>query len=411
MDWQKLMELAERFGDSFHLFDSDLLGQNYHGFLQSFRRVYPRTNFAYSYKTNYLPTVCNLVNEWGGYAEVVSSMEYDLARQVGVEPKNIIFNGPYKQKDRVISALLDGAVINLDSLYELEAVSDASTSEDPAELRVALRCNLPLPGESPSRFGFDVNGDSIQEAIHRLRRMGRCRIVGVHCHVLTKHRSPDDYRDIAEAMLEFAAKNLTREELDFVDLGGGFFSNMNDKLRATFPHPIPTHKDYAESIAGVFRARFGETSGPELILEPGISITADVMRFVARVADVKRIRSERYALVAGSVYDIKPTKAARRLPMQVVRSPEAAGIPLDGPTHIVGYTCMEDDVLLPGYEGPIDPGDFVIFDHVGAYTIVLKPPFIMPAPPILNVDRESNLRSVERRGEEMGDVFRTYRFD
>jgi hypothetical protein len=52
---------------------------------------------------------------------------------------------------------------------------------------------------------------------------------------------------------------------------------------------------------------------------------------------------------------------------------------------IVGSSCMESDCLYRGYQGELKPGDYVVFDNVGAYTNVLRPPFINPAPPILSI--------------------------
>ena len=50
--------------------------------------------------------------------------------------------------------------------------------------------------------------------------------------------------------------------------------------------------------------------------------------------------------------------------------------------------------------------NYVIFNNVGAYTIVLKPPFIKPSPPIVTFKgRKCNLI---RREEKFEDIFLTY---
>jgi diaminopimelate decarboxylase len=131
------------------------------------------------------------------------------------------------------------------------------------------------------------------------------------------------------------------------------------------------------------------------------------MTFVARVVAIKTVRGHRFALVAGSVHNVKPTGHGKDMPMAVVRRDGAIGPA--GPTDVVGYTCMEHDVLTSGVVSGIDVGDFVVYRNVGAYTIVMQPPFIQPAPPILSLDAPNGAVGVFRRRETMDDVFATYR--
>ena len=56
------------------------------------------------------------------------------------------------------------------------------------------------------------------------------------------------------------------------------------------------------------------------------------------------------------------------------------------------------------------PNDYVVFENVGAYTLVLKPPFIRPCPAVLAWDPESKAFEVIKRQEELSDVFTTYVF-
>ena len=96
LNYKILNTLCRKYGDSFYLLDYDRFAKNYDEFLKAFTKFYPKTILAYSYKTNYTPKLCKIINEKGGFAEVVSEMEYDLAIKIGVNPQNIIVNGPYK---------------------------------------------------------------------------------------------------------------------------------------------------------------------------------------------------------------------------------------------------------------------------------------------------------------------------
>jgi len=51
---------------------------------RAFTTRYPKVQFAWSYKTNYLDAVCRIYHQMGSWAEVVSGFEYDKALHNGV---------------------------------------------------------------------------------------------------------------------------------------------------------------------------------------------------------------------------------------------------------------------------------------------------------------------------------------
>lgn len=75
---------------SFYLLDSEQFQKNFIELRDTFRSIYPNFNIAYSYKTNYTPKFCKLVDKMGGYAEVVSEMEMEIALRCGVKHNRII---------------------------------------------------------------------------------------------------------------------------------------------------------------------------------------------------------------------------------------------------------------------------------------------------------------------------------
>ena len=136
-------------------------------------------------------------------------------------------------------------------------------------------------------------------------------------------------------------------------------------------------------------------------------MVADTFQFVSKVIDVKSNFGYSTALLTGSVYNVRPTKSSRNLPVSLIRG-RGARRHVRGPLDFVGYTCMEDDILHRGFQGTVSVGDFVVFDNVGAYTFVLKPPFILPSPPVLAAVNEGSEIVQVRRQETFDDVFATY---
>jgi diaminopimelate decarboxylase len=405
-----LLSAYSEHGGGLFILDIERFTSNYRRFLDAFRRLYERCNIAYSYKTNYTPRLCEVVNALGGYAEVVSGMEYELALRVGVLPTRIIFNGPYKAEAEVERALIAGATVNLDSLDEARMVAAIARRVPERSLSVGIRCNFDLGTARPSRFGVDVDGGGVDATLALLEPLHNCHVNGFHCHFSTERRTVESFARRARGLIELSSRYVGRLQPRFLNVGGGFFSNVPAALRAQLAVDAPTYEQYAQAVASGFAAQFAGNSAPELILEPGVALTADVMRFVAVVVAIKRVRSRQLAVVSGSVHNIKPTLHGFNLPMRVLSHHDEASDRVTGPIDVVGYTCMEHDCLYTDFPGSLATGDYVVFDNVGAYTIVMKPPFIHPSAPIIGYDSTTKAVDVLRRAETFNDVFATYRF-
>jgi len=148
---------------------------------------------------------------------------------------------------------------------------------------------------------------------------------------------------------------------------------------------------------------------PELILEPGVAITANIAYFFTKVLDVRKFGDHQFVLVSGSIHNIKPTLNKFNLPCEVIHAPYN-GASLSGTMSIVGYTCMEHDLLFQDFQGTVTVGDYVRFENVGAYTNVMKQPFIRPSPPMLGKRDNTDGFELLKRQETLDDIFASYRF-
>ena len=409
LTWILLDELARQYGDGFYLLDLPLFEENYRSFLGEFRRIYPKSSIAYSYKTNYVPALCRHLNDLGGYAEVVSGMEYQLALRVGVAPTRIIFNGPYKTRDEIQCALLAGSLVNIESFREIDIVQAAAERFPGREFCVGVRCNFPINDGEPSRFGFDTASEDIDAAFAWLRKIPNLRVTGLHCHFSTPDKTRESYALRIRKLMALAERLLGPDGPQMLNIGGGYFSHMPDELQRQFNFRPTEWKDYAEAIGEPLAQAYPGGNGPELILEPGTALVANVMSFVSRVVELKTIGGKTIAHVAGSIHNIKPTSHQKEIPVRVFKAAENTGEESsNGPVDVMGYTCMEHDCLCRDFKTQVVPGDFLVFDNVGAYTIVMKPPFIRPSPAMVAMKPDESGFALVKRRETTSDVFASY---
>lgn len=121
MSEQEIKLLIAEYGSPLYVFkDADFI-ENYKHLCKSMWRYYPHYIPAYSYKTNYTPYICQIVKSLGGYAEVVSDMELQVAHRIGYESSRIVYNGPCKGP-LMGSHVLNGGISNIDNKAEAERI-------------------------------------------------------------------------------------------------------------------------------------------------------------------------------------------------------------------------------------------------------------------------------------------------
>lgn len=140
---------------------------------------------------------------------------------------------------------------------------------------------------------------------------------------------------------------------------------------------------------------------PLLLIEPGSAVVGDCMKFVGTVKTIKNVRGKYIASILGSQKNISMTGV--NPPIEVFHMHEGKAYKdLD----MVGFTCIEGDILYKNYNGKLAVGDAVVISNCGSYSLVMKPPFILPNFPVLDIcDREP---TVIKRGETFEDIFGTF---
>lgn len=394
---ERLEKLKKEFGEAFYILDSEQFKENFLELRDSFSSIYPKFNIAYSYKTNYTPKLCHIVNQLGGYAEVVSEMEMELACKVGVKTENIIWNGPIKNPNVVEKYLLDSGVVNIDSLEEVETLKEIVKRYPNNVFRLGIRCNYDVNDGVISRFGFDVNGRDFKEVLSFVVTTENVEFVNLQCHFAK--RQLEYWPARAKGMIELV--NEIKVVPERIDLGGALFGKMPDSLKEQLSVVVPNYSDYAKATASIFYERFGK-NGPELIIEPGTALVGDCMKFVGTVKTIKNIRGRNFASILGSQKNISMTGV--NPPLEVV--PSGAIQKEYNSIDLVGFTCIEGDILYRDYCGKLAVGDFVVVGNCGSYSLVMKPPFILPNFPVLDICEETV--EIIKRAETFEDIFRSF---
>ncbi|CEQ23933.1 diaminopimelate decarboxylase LysA [[Clostridium] sordellii] len=344
---------------------------------------------GYSYKTNSLPWIINFLKNNNVYAEVVSDFEYRLAKKIGYEEKNIIFNGPNKGKTVFINSLKNGSIVNIDSSREINWLMEEKFDK---QINVGIRVNFNLEKECPEetamgieggRFGFSLENGSLERAIKKINDIENVKVVGIHLHNSTRTRSLNIYKTLAKKACEIS--KLFDYELNYIDIGGGFFGGLETK---------PSYDEYMKTIATQLSKRF-KTDKTTLIVEPGAALIASPVSFLCEVVDVKDTYAKRIVTINGSRTNIDPLMKKTNYFFDVESKYKKKNIQEQ---IICGYTCMENDRLMKIEEKEeLSIGDKIIFNKVGSYTMCLSPLFIEYFPEVYLKDSKGEYKCIREK--------------
>lgn len=336
---------------------------------------------GYSVKTNSLPWLLNYLKNRGFYAEIVSDTEYDLARRLGFADKHMIYNGPIKDRKVFESILFSGGYVNLDSTYELDWMNELSRMHPERFFHVGVRVNCDigaicpdekLPSESGGRFGYCYENGALKSAIGRLNALPNVAVRGLHLHSSTQSRTVQVYGALAGMAVKIAKEyNLS---LDYIDMGGGYFGGRDDK---------PDYRDYFKEICAVLSSYFSKEK-TTLIAEPGVSLISRATTFETEVLDVKDIRSRKFIVTNGSRVNLNPLVTRHEYPHHIIYGSDTSVRNIEDSQWVCGSTCMEYDRLFEiKSDTALLPGDKIIYDTAGGYTMCLSPLFIHYFPAVI----------------------------
>lgn len=401
IDKKVVESLRSNYGDAFYLLDSDQFISNFKELKETFSHIYPHFNIAYSYKTNYTPKFCRIVKDLGGYAEVVSEMELEIAKRVGCDAYKIIWNGPIKNFEIMENFLCAGGTVNIDSIEEMAYVKRIASNHLDKMIHIGIRCNYDVYDGVVSRFGFDIDSDDFVKALSFIQNTSNITLINFQCHFAK--RQVEYWPARAQGMVDLIDRLGIIPER--IDIGGGLFGKMEDTLKVQFKAHIPTYQEYALAAAQVFADYFNNKNfKPELLIEPGSALVGDCMKFLATVKTIKDVRGKKFATVLGSQKNISMSGVNPPIEIIAMGQEQKEYKDLD----IVGFTCIEGDVLYHNYTGKLAHEDAIIISNCGSYSLVMKPPFILPNFPVLDIC--GNQVEVIKRGETFSDLFRTFSF-
>ncbi len=403
IDGVSINELTEKFGSPLFVFSETELRQRYRNLYNAFSTRYPNVTFGWSYKTNYLPAICSVLHQEGAIAEVVSEMEYDKARTLGIPGEDIIYNGPHKSLSALEKAVEAGSMVNIDhfdELFDMEKVSDKLGKQ----IKVGMRLNMDT-GIHPqwSRFGLNLESGQALDVVKRMASTGKLILNGLHCHIGTYILEPNAYAIEIEKMIKFTyeVEEKFGYKIEYLDIGGGFPSKS--KLKGTYQSPellIPSIDEYAEKITTALYHNLKPGDFPKLYLETGRGIIDEAGYLITSIVSSKRLPDSRKAYIADGGINLLYTAFWYKYNIEIDRDVQGT----NEPSIVYGPMCMNIDVIEEGtLLPPLEKGTKLILSPVGAYNVTQWMQFIEYRPNVVLISEDRQIDLI-REAEDLSDI-------
>ena len=400
--------LVEEFGSPLFVVNESRLRDDFRRFRDAFTMPGIDATVAYSIKTNYLPAVCATLKQEGAAAEVVSEMEYDLARALGYEGSEIIFNGPHKARRTLERAVGEGAVVNIDGFDELRRVSQIAATMG-VKARVGLRMSFKYRGGGWTKFGFDYDSGDLHRALEQVADNDYLDLELLHNHCGTFVLNHDLYTQAIKRLID-GARHACSLGLSprGVDVGGGFPSENAIKPEYDLPGGSRRKGDfwrpYADEIcSSILDARELFGGRPRLILEPGRAVVDSSTQLLTTVVAKKNSVKDAMSVIVDAGVNLLPTTIYYDHPLTRVSA--GGESPSRGrPYDVYGPLCMQSDILRRNVAATqIEVGDLLLVSHVGAYCHSQSMQFIETRPATVMLTDHGPVEI--RRRETWQDIF------
>jgi diaminopimelate decarboxylase len=408
IDGVSVDELVTNFGSPLFVYSEKTLRKKFSRFKNAFATRYPNIIIGWSYKTNYLKAICAIFHQEGAWAELVSKMEYEKAKNLGISGEKIILNGPHKPFDTLLEAVKNGVTINIDHFDEVEDLEKIAFLLN-RTINVGIRLNLDA-GISPcwSRFGFNLESGQAMEAVERIVLSGKLRLNGLHSHIGTFIMDEQAYAQQVEKMLDFGyeIEDSFGWSMDYIDIGGGFASNS--KLKGIYHAAevvIPSIDDYAESICNALWKNLRPGHQPKLILESGRWLVDEAGSLITSVCGTKTLPNGTRGYVIDAGVNLLFTSFWYRF--NIALAQDVPGVWEN--SLLYGPLCMNIDVVDEGISlPPLSRGDRLVISTVGAYNNTQWLQFIEYRPNIVLISEEGEVELI-REAEDITDIERKER--
>ncbi|HUX99900.1 MAG TPA: hypothetical protein VMV49_10120 [Candidatus Deferrimicrobium sp.] len=367
IDGTPASEIIKKNGTPLYIFLEQRIRENCQKIL-ALSKKYFKSYIYYSYKANYLDTICKIIAEEGLGAEVATEYEYLLAIQNQINPKSIILSAPYKSHTFLQRVLADN--IGLIFITQPDEIAEiAQFAQKNQQIGIRLRSLRPN-----KQIGIEIKDETIQQIIVNLANTKNLSLTTLQLHSgtqLDNQNFKDGINHLFNVANQFEQQGITISQLDF---GGGF------PEASLFP------EDELENLFLLLSENLHDRGWQKVtcIFEPGRYIIGDAGLLLAQIIRVFKVGKTPWIMLNTGNHHC-PKFSGSNFRYELI---DCISEPHNTPTSIAGCLPTDMDVLAKHYPflKNIRKDDYIAIFNAGAYTISWSTRFSYPFPPMVLIN-------------------------
>lgn len=351
---EQVEDLVDRYGSPLYVYDEKTLRTCCREMKNLVR--YPHFRPNYSVKANTNIELLKIIHSEGFCVDAMSPGEILLELAAGFTAKEILFISNNVSVEEFEFAMERNITVSVDSLSQLETFGKRFPGK-----KVAIRLN---PGVGAghnkkvitggkSKFGIEL---SELDTIKKTAEEYDLHIIGINQHIGSFFLEGTAYLQAGRALLD-AAREF--EELEFIDLGGGFGVPYRNESRLDLTAMTEGLNRLLEEFAAEY-----PNKELEFKIEPGRYVVAECGLLIGRVNSVKVNYGEKYiGTDLGFNVLMRPVLYDSYHEITVYNDSRE-----EEKVTIVGNICETGDIIAKDRLLPsMSEGDFIGVETAGAY--------------------------------------------
>ena len=342
----------------FYIYSENQIVFNYLNFVKTFKKTNPLICFAA--KSNSNTNILRVLGKLGAGADVVSGGELLKALKAGIKAKKIVFSGVGKTEEELKIAISKKILlINCESESEAKLVNTlAKKMKKKVSIGFRLNPNVDAKthknistGKADNKFGLSIK--NFKFFIKKIDKFKNIKLEALSVHIGSQILNDGPFKKTLKVMHKLI-KEL-RLNLKYVDLGGGFGINYNDKEK---PINLNIYAKLVNNFARKIKCK--------IIFEPGRSIIGNTGLLVSKVQFIKKGQNKTFIILDAGMNDfMRPAlynAFHKIIPITKNSSKMKNAVEFVGP--ICESTCKFG--VYRKYQ-KLSENDFIAITNVGAY--------------------------------------------
>jgi diaminopimelate decarboxylase len=352
----KLISIAEEFGTPVYVYHAEKISEQYSKLVNAFKNTDAKFFYACKALTNL--SILRHIKSIGTNVDCSSINEVKLALHAGFGPERVLYTSNGIDFSEIEEAKDLGVNINIDSLSNLEKFGKKYGHSYPIGIRLRPNIlaggNLKIStGHDKSKFGIPV--EQIQKILLVVKEQN------LHIRGLQIHTGSDiDDADVFVKGIEVLFDIIPHfNELEFVDLGGGF----------KVPYKEGDTETDIPALAQKVSEAFANHPNPgnrhlQVWFEPGKFLVSASGYFITKVNVLKETTATTFAGVnSGFNHLIRPMFYNSFHRIENISNENG----IEKKYTVVGNICETDTFAWDRKIKEIKEGDLLVFYNAGAY--------------------------------------------